>query len=297
MRPWSICALLSSGTFVCAHAAEPTTAKLPQIESDAVDEASGLAVSPKDGNFLWVINDSGGTTDLHLMGLKGEDRGKVRVEGVQNRDWEDLSSFTLDGTGYLLIADTGDNQSKHDSSTLLILKEPPLPEAGKSLESSASVMRSIQFQFEGGATDCESVAVDAAGGNILLLSKRSRPPVVYELPLAPSAAGLQIAKRIGTMEVESPVGASIPFSNQPTALDISPDRSKAAVVTYYGAFIFSRAKDERWSEAFARKPLALGPHGLPQAESIAFSSDGSSLLVVSEGKHSLIRSFPLKADK
>lgn len=87
------------------------------------------------------------------------------------------------------------------------------------------------------------------------------------------------------------------FGNQPTALDISPDRSKAAVVTYYGAFVFTRVKEESWADAFAKKPTSLGPHGLPQAESIAFSKSGKTLFVVSEGKHSMIRSFSLKADK
>lgn len=277
--------------------ADEPAAKLPKIESDAITEASGLAISPKDGSLLWVINDSGGTTDLHLMGLKGEDRGKVRVEGVENRDWEDLSSFTFDGSNYLLIADTGDNQAKHDTSTLLIVKEPTLPDPGKKLEGSVNVERSIHFQFEGGAVDCESVAVDAVAGKIILLSKRTRPPQVHELPLSPSAAGVQIARRIGTTAVDSPAGDSVPVGNQPTALDISPDRSRAAVVTYYGAFVFPRTKDETWAEAFAKKPQSLGPHGLPQAESIAFSKDGGTLFLVSEGKHSMIQTFPVKPGK
>jgi len=273
--------------------ADEPVSKLPKIESDAITEASGLAISTKDGNFLWVINDSGGTTDLHLMGLKGEDRGKVKVEGVENRDWEDLSSFTVNGTHCLLIADTGDNQAKHDTSTLHILKEPALPAPGKKLEGSVKVERSIHFQFEGGAVDCESVAVDAAAGKIILLSKRTRPPQVYELPLVPSAAGLQIARRTGTTAVESPAGDSVPVGNQPTSLDISPDRSYAAVVTYYGAFVFPRSKDETWAEALAKKPRSLGPHGLPQAESIAFSKDSGTLFIVSEGKHSMVQSFPV----
>jgi hypothetical protein len=269
MKSLCIQLLLTASLPTVSLAREPDS-KLPQIESDAITEASGLAISQKDDSLLWVVNDSGGTTDLHLMSLKGEDRGKVRVDGVENRDWEDLSSFKLDGSNYLLIADTGDNQAKHDSSTLLIVKEPTLPDAGKKLEGLVTVERAIHFQFEGGAVDCESVAVDAVAGKIILLSKRTKPPVVYELPLRPSAAGVQIARRVGTTAVDSPVGNSIPFGNQPTALDFSPDRSQAAVVTYYGAFLFARTKNETWAEAFAKKPLSLGPHGLPQAESIAF---------------------------
>lgn len=296
MNRWWNVGTLALGLMPNLLAEEPA-ATLPKIESDSVREASGLAISPKNDSLLWTLNDSSGTTDLHLMGVKGEDRGKVKVDGVTNRDWEDLSSFTLDGTGYLLIADTGDNQAKHDTSTLLIVREPTLPETGKMLAASVKVERSIEFRFEGGPVDCESVAVDAASGKIILLSKRTQPPQVFELPLKPASPGIQTAKRIGTTTVESPAGASLAFGSQPTALDISPDGTKAAVVTYYGAFVFTRAKEESWADAFAKKPKSLGPHGLPQAESIAFSKDGNSLLVVSEGKHSLIRSFSLKADK
>jgi hypothetical protein len=296
MNRWRNCGFLALG-MTANLLAEETAATLPKIESDSVREASGLAISPKSEALLWTLNDSGGTTDLHLMGVKGEDRGKVKVDGVTNRDWEDLSSFTLDGTDYLLIADTGDNQAKHDTSKLLIVREPTLPETGKMLAASVKVERTIEFRFEGGPVDCESVAVDAGSGKIILLSKRTQPPQVFELPLKPASPGIQTAKRIGTTTVESPAGATLPFGNQPTALDISQDGKKAAVVTYYGAFVFTRAKEESWADAFAKKPKSLGPHGLPQAESIAFSKDGNSLLVVSEGKHSLIRSFSLKADK
>ncbi len=38
---------------------QPVPAKLM---SPAINEASGLAVSPKDADFLWIVNDSGGTT-------------------------------------------------------------------------------------------------------------------------------------------------------------------------------------------------------------------------------------------
>jgi len=294
MNPWCKRGCLASGLLSACQAFDAPATKLPQIESDAITEASGLAISPQDGALLWVINDSGGTTDLHLMGLKGEDRGKVRVDGAANRDWEDLSSFTLDGTAYLLVADTGDNQAKHDTSTLLIVREPAPPAQGKKLEGAVAAERTIEFHFEGGAKDCESVAVDVVAGKILLLSKRTTPPEVFELPLKSAAPGVQTARHIGKTAVESPAVPAAAFGNQPTALDISPDRSMAAVVTYYGAFLFPRKTDESWAEAFAKKPVPLGPHRLPQAESITFSKDGGTLYIISEGKHSMIRSISVK---
>lgn len=197
------------------HAADQAgSGKLPQIESDAIAEASGLAVSPTDGGLFWAINDSGGSPELHLIGQRGEDRGKIKVDGATNRDWEDLAAFTHNGTRYLLIADTGDNQAKHETSALLILREPTLPEPGKKLAGSTKLERTIVFRFEGGPADCESVAVDAISGKILLLGKRMNPPVLFELPLKPAANGIQIARKIGTTRVESPSGLSLRFANQ-----------------------------------------------------------------------------------
>jgi hypothetical protein len=48
-------------------------------------------------------------------------------------------------------------------------------------------------------------------------------------------------------------------------------------------FLFTRAEGESWEAAFARKPVALEPHRLRQAESVGFSRDGKELFAVSEG--------------
>src|SRR6478609_5895090 len=189
-------------------------AETAKLRAPAVTEASGLAISSADPHFMWMVNDSGGTTDIHLAGTDGTDRGKVTLKDVKNIDWEDLASFSLDGKNYLLVADTGDNASKRQSCILHILREPTLPAAEKNLESTAVPAWQIQFQYPGGPRDCEAVAVDAKAGKVILLSKRTNPPEVYELPLRPSGKGiLQTAKKMGQTEVKSPAASLIPFRN------------------------------------------------------------------------------------
>ncbi|MEO5712693.1 MAG: hypothetical protein ABIT37_04320 [Luteolibacter sp.] len=264
------------------------------IQSPAVNEASGLAVSPKNDHFLWTLNDSGGAPDLHLLTTDGEDRGKVTVTNAANLDWEDMASFTLDGKSYLLIADTGDNNAVRPIRTIHILLEPTLPADGQKLSGSVTTAWHIDFTYEGGPRDCESVAVDAVAEKIIILSKRTKPPEVYEMPLrAPKTSNPLALKKTGVTSVDSPAGNSLPFASQPTGLDISEDRSLAAVVTYYGVFLFTRKPEESWTEAFSHKPQPLAPHTLPQAESVAFSKDGRRIYVVSEGKNSPIRCYGL----
>jgi hypothetical protein len=270
-------------------------AERQEIQSPAITEASGLAISPTDPKFMWIVNDSGGSPELHLAGTDGSNRGKVMVKGVKNIDWEDLASFTLGGKPYLLVADTGDNSAKRGTRLFYIIREPALPVAGKSLAGSVSPAWQIQFRYAGGPRDCESVAVDPKAGKILFISKRSSPPELYELPLKAAKDGeIQTARPICPVVVDSPGGSLLPFTNQPTGLDLSADGSLAAVVTYYGVFLFPRAAADTWAQAFSKKPVVLPPHRLGQAESVAFSKDGKTIFAVSEGRKSPIARYQSK---
>ncbi|MEO8616044.1 MAG: hypothetical protein ABI600_12950 [Luteolibacter sp.] len=290
MRIPSIPGLLFIAFLSKSEAAEFTlAADKNHIQSPAVTEASGLAISQENEHFLWTLNDSGNTSELHLLNTDGADRGKVTVTNATNIDWEDIASFTLDGKPYLLIADTGDNNATRKSCTVYILREPQLPADGQKLSGTASVEWHIDFTYQGGARDCEAVAADTVSEKIILISKRTKPPEVYELPMrAPQKKGALVLTKIGQTSVESPAGNLLPFANQPTGLDISADRSVAAVVTYHGVFLFPRKPAESWTEAFAHKPTPLGPHRLAQAESVAFSKDGKNIYVTSEGKNPLV---------
>lgn len=278
-----------------AEAAKPefaTAEPSGTMRSAELREASGLAASSRNPGFLWVVNDSGAKPEVHLIETSGRYRGKTTLTKSRNVDWEDLASFQLGGKSYLLAADTGDNESKRDSCTLHVFYEPELPAADKTLDHQSRVQWQIRFRYEDGPRDCESVAVDATAGKILLLSKRTDVPYVYELPLKPeNDTKVLTARRIGSTSVQAPPESRIPFANQPTGLDLTPDASLAAVVTYYGVFVFPRKPDESWAAAFERAPISLGPHLLRQAEAIAFSKDGSSIFAASEGTPSPIIRF------
>lgn len=261
-----------------------------KLSAPEITEASGLAVSPTDGGFLWIVNDSGGTNEIHLAATDGTPRGSVSVEGAANNDWEDLASFTLNGKPHLLIADTGDNGSIRKSCTLYIVREPSLPAEGDILSGKTPIAWKIDFTFEDGPRDCEAVAVDALSKTIVLINKRTDIPGVYELPLRPGEN--PVARKICTTETKA-TGFTLPigFRNQPTGMDISADGRMAAVLTYHGVFLFKRSAMEKWADAFSRKPASIGPHGLMQAESVAFSRDGNGIYAISEKADSPIAFF------
>lgn len=271
--------LLAAATLAAepAFVVQPGDAKLT---SPAVTEASGLAASPSAEGFLWMVNDSGGTPEIHLAQTDGTPRGAVTVSDVVNKDWEDLAAFTFNGKPHLLIADTGDNGSARETCNLYIVREPKLPAEGETLSGKAPILWQITFTYEDGPRDCESVAVDAENAKIILISKRTDPPGIYELPLKPAKNA--IARKIGATETKTPGIVSVPFANQPTGLDFSADHRKAVIVTYLSVFLFQREEKESWADAFAKNPEVLAPHKLAQAEAVAFSRDGKSIFTVSE---------------
>ena len=257
------------------------------IKSPSLKEASGLAVSSRNPDFLWLINDSGAPPLLHLCDVKGNERGVVSVKGARNVDWEDIASFSMNGENFLLIADTGDNVSKRDGCTLYLIEEPTLPAPGSNLTMETTPRLTISFTYEDGPRDCESVAVDVCSQEILLLSKRTTPPALYQLPLPLRGNDPTLmARKICSMEVNAPPSASpVSFGNQPTGMALTPEGTMAAVVTYYGVFLFPKAKQESWKDAFSRKPQILAPHQLPQAEAIGLAKDGKTIFVTSEGNN------------
>jgi len=247
-------------------------------------ETSGLAAASRPGHW-WVINDSGHPAELHLMDASGKRVASVGIAGLSNTDWEDLASFTLDGRRYLMIADTGDNGGIRRSLNLHVVTEPLQVRDGESLP----VAWSLRFRWPDGARDCEAVAVDAARGEILLVSKKRVPPELFRLPLRPADDSLQVAERIGLLAgiaqpsaedlIRNPVYGR--FRAQVSAADLSPDGLTLAVLNYRAAYLYTRAADGSWTAAL-QSPARLDFPWMPQAEAIAFAADGRSLWVAGE---------------
>jgi len=282
---WHFHCLTLFSASLCAATEFLPTAKNTKIQSADIREASGMAISPTNPGFMWIINDSGNPPEIHLAGTDGSDHGKVSLKGAKNNDWEDLASFILDGKPYLIVADTGDNNAKRESPKFYVFREPEIPSGAKLLAETVSPAWVIQFRYQDGPRDCESVAVDAQAEKIYFLSKRTVPPELYELPLRASEKnGVQVVKAMGAVSVKSPNSDLIPFLDQPTGLDISADGTLAAVITYYGIFIYHKSPKQSWAAAFSQKPVVLPEHRLGQAESVAFSKDGKSIYALAEGE-------------
>ncbi len=250
-----------------------------------ITEASGLAASRRDDALLWVLNDGGNPPVLYAAGIDGSNKGQLKIDGVKNRDWEDMASFIWREKPYLLIADIGDNRGKRERYYLHFVHEPEMPGTV-----STHVARTIEFNYEDGPRDAESLAVDVLGERILILSKRDHPPQLYELPLFPETGKIQTARRITSIVgLPQPSLADI-FANPvlgklgdaPTAMDISPDGTTAVVMTYRSILLFVRNPGMSWAQAFSRPPGRIATHSLLQGEALAFGACGERIYSTSE---------------
>ena len=257
------------------------------ITDKKINEASGIAVSRINQDVIWIINDSGTGAIVFGVNSKGKHIFSINIQGVINNDWEDLASFEYKGKPYILIADVGDNEAKRIEYYLHIIQEPDL----KNFSNISSLMIkpswSIAFAYEDGPRDCEAVAVDVVNEKILLLSKRDRPPVLYELPLTKKIKS--VAKRLGEIKPLPPPTQKdlrlikyLFYTTQPTGMDISKDGLSAIVLTYASAYYYCSDQHSDWLSLFLTSPKEIVLPFLQQAESVCFSKDGTSIYVTSE---------------
>jgi len=269
------------------------------LENRYLREISGLVASRRRDDVLWGVNDSGGKPKLFAVGLDGRDLGSVRIYGgVRNVDWEDLSIFERDGRSYLIVADIGDNFEWRRRVDLYIVEEPEVGPDG--VPARAPVAWRIPFHYEDGPHDCEALAFDPSSGQVLVVTKRDVPPVLYGFALGASHdASEREAKRLGelvrlpqpTQEDRAEDWLRGPTRSQITALSIAPDGATAVLLTYRDGYQFARGPDETWAAAFARTPLRIPVPPMPQKEAMTFGHTGRTLFATSEQQPSPLFRF------
>ena len=129
------------------------------------------------------------------------------------------------------------------------------------------------------------MAVDAASQQVLLVSKKRRPPELFSVPLRPAKADVQTARPLGRLAGIAGRGAvddTARLLAQVSATDLSPDGRTLAVLTYGGLRLYRRSGAEGWAEATARFPLRRDVPWLHQPEAVAWSIDGRGLYATGE---------------
>jgi hypothetical protein len=255
------------------------------IDDPRINESSGVAASALFPGEFWTHNDSGGHARLYRFDATGQVTATVGLDLPRPRDWEDLAALTWNGKPWLLVGDVGDNAARRESVTLWLLPEPDAE--GNALRDPLPAVR-IDVRYADGPRDCEGVAYDAEREEVVLLSKVdprrdfTDQSAAYVFNLRDALARIQAANGAELPPLKVERAATLPLKIV-TAADISPDGRRCVALTYGDAWVFERAEDQTWADAFAKPPqqIALGPRG--QSEAVAYQSDGESLVLTTEG--------------
>ncbi len=247
------------------------TLKAFLVEDKKIDEASGIACGYINPQTLYTHNDSGGKNALFVLNYTGKTLGRIIIDGVKNRDWEDIATAKdSKGVSNIYVGDIGDNKAKYSSVFIYRFPEPKL-NLSQSFELTVNNIDRIEFSYEDGARDAEALFVDPKTADIYVISKRETNVGVYLLPYPQSTQKLNIAKKVATLPL-----------TWVTAAAISPDGKKILVKSYTGVWEWKVKRKQSITEAFSNQEKSLKYKIEPQGEAITWDHKGKSYFTLSE---------------
>lgn len=246
---------------------------LSVVQPTDLDEASGLVHARSNTDYVWTHNDSGGEAMLFLLHLNGADFGRYALSGISNIDWEDLAlGAGPDGSiNYLYVGDIGDNRAQRSSYSIHRFPEPDLTLRDLPANESIDDFQTIEYIYEDGARDAETLMVDPASKDLFIVSKREASNILYKLPFPQDTVALDTAVRVSVL----------PFTFS-TAGDISQEGTEVLIKNYLNVFYWEKEGDESIEELLQNPPVRLNYSQEPQGEAIAFRADASSYMTISE---------------
>ncbi|HYF31463.1 MAG TPA: hypothetical protein VD993_10125 [Chitinophagaceae bacterium] len=237
------------------------------VKSGKVDEASGMADSYSNPGYLWVHEDSGRPTDLHLLSHDGTVANKISIQGVTNRDWEEMaiSNGPEAGKKYVYIGETGDNSQAYPQYFIYRFAEPaPGTDTVHQVDK-------LQFRYPDGPHDSEAFFVDPTSKDIYLITKRDAYSKVYRLAYPQSTTAINTAVFV----------TDLPYSGVVAAAYFE-DRQELLIKTYHDIYYYKRGASQSVADLLKMSYLPV-PHTVePQGEALCFANDGSGFFTLSE---------------
>lgn len=246
-------------------------------------EASGLAPSISNPGFLWSHNDKGNENLLFLLDKSnGQTVARYRLEGITNRDWEDMEiSGSPDGKNYIFLGDIGDNNRVYPNYVVHRFIEPVFEEShrGKVIDWTPEDHKQYRYIYpEGQKHDSETLLYDPLYDDLYVVTKRDFNSFIYALPGDLDWTQTQEALPIGNF-----------LFTRAVAGNVSLDGSQLLLKTYEFIMYWERDLSKPLWETFQTKPqLAPYDPGEPQGEAICFDLEGKGYYTLSEYSNSII---------
>lgn len=242
------------------------------LDSNKIDEASGMVASRTHPGFLWTHNDSGDKARIFLIDSLGRHRATVSLKGISNRDWEDIAvgpGPEKDKT-YVYVGEIGDNTARYEYKYIYRFEEPFISVYDTTVE--IEQVDSIKFKLPDGIRDCEALMIEPDTKDLYIFSKRETAVNVYRLPYPQSTTEITQAEKV--LE-------GLPFTLI-VAADWSADGKEILIKDYEQVYYWRRDNHEPITGLLKTQPILLPYHQEPQGESIAFDYFGKGYYTLSE---------------
>lgn len=247
------------------------------LDNEKINEASGLDASISNAaNTFWTHNDSQGEAKLFLIDHKGRYIGSALLEGISNRDWEDITTGPgPDSTkNYVYVGDIGDNRAIYDVKYIYRIEEPILQQ-GNTV--TIQKVDSIRFKLPDARRDAEALFIDQQTKDLYLFSKREERINLYILPYPQSIDSVITATLV----------ANLPLT-QLVAADYDAVRGELLAKNYDSVYYWKKQAHESISMMLTHKPLLLPYVSEPQGEALCFDSNGDGYYSLSEAKKGFV---------
>lgn len=240
------------------------------LDYSKINEASGLDAGIVNKGKFWTHNDSAGDPEVYLIDSLGKHVGTVVLEGLVNRDWEDITVGTgpEKGKSYVYIAEIGDNNAVHDVKYIYRFEEPLLQQ---DQVLSITAIDTIAFQFDDGKRDSEALMINDVTSDLYIFSKREKQISLYTLPFPQRTDTFLIANKQLTMPL-----------TQIVAADFNAVTGEVLLKNYDSVYYWKRKEAESIIELLRNKAKTLSYEPEPQGESICFDPYGKGYYTVSE---------------
>jgi hypothetical protein len=244
---------------------ESTPTGLPM--KTLINEASGIADSKINPGYLWVEEDSGNPPQLYLLNHAATTVKKIYIKGAVNRDWEDIALAAGPDVSkkYLYVAEIGDNDAVHTSSSFYRFEEPAAS------TDTVRVYDVINFTYADGPRDAEAFLVDDNTKDIYIISKRDAKSRLYKIAWPYSTTTTNTAVFVEELPYNGVVSAAI-----------STDGKEIIVKTYVALNYYVKNAGENIAQALQKTYTGLGYQLEPQGEAVTFALDNSGFYTLSE---------------
>jgi hypothetical protein len=244
------------------------------IEHPELVEGSGVVESSQNTHVLWSHNDRNHLNRLFAFNSQGSHLGIYWIDGVENRDWEDIAI----GPGpdpdinYIYIGEIGDNDSVHEYKYIYRIQEPVVNYNQSPQEITLYDVETIIYQYPDGNRDSETLMLDPLTKDIYVVSKREFEDIrVYRAPYPQPLDQLIILEHVATLNLY-----------QVVAGDISSSGLEILLKTYQNIYYWDRDPEQNLWDAFNEDPVLLPYIEEVQGEAVCWAADNSGYYTLSE---------------